>query len=300
MFIIRSRNKAFTRQERQEYGMKIAIVTGASSGMGREAVIQLADRFGGGLGEIWAVARRADRLEELRGQVPVTLRILPLDLQKPEALEELSWQLKQQKPDVKILVNAAGYGKTGTVGSIAGEEETGMVRLNCEALCGVTSAVLPYMSRESRIIQFASAAAFLPQPGFAVYAATKAFVLSYSQALNSELKPRGITVTAVCPGPVATEFFQVASPSGMLPLYKRLSMARPEKVVKLAVRDSMMGKTISVYGPLMKAFFLLCRLVPHRFLLGVMEAWNIPSTNREKNEKTNDEGAKRSNENKQR
>ena len=201
---------------------------------------------------------------------------------------------------VKILVNAAGYGKTGTVGSIAGEEETGMVRLNCEALCGVTSAVLPYMSRESRIIQFASAAAFLPQPGFAVYAATKAFVLSYSQALNSELKPRGITVTAVCPGPVATEFFQVASPSGMLPLYKRLSMARPEKVVKLAVRDSMMGKTISVYGPLMKAFFLLCRLVPHRFLLGVMEAWNIPSANREKNEKTNDEGAKRSNENKQR
>ena len=194
--------------------MKIAIVTGASSGMGREAVIQLADRFGGGLGEIWAVARRADRLEELRSQVPVPLRILPLDLQKPDALEQLGWQLKQQKPDVKILVNAAGYGKTGTVGSIAGEEETGMVRLNCEALCGVTSAVLPYMSRESRIIQFASAAAFLPQPGFAVYAATKAFVLSYSQALNSELKPRGITVTAVCPGPVATEFFQVASPSG--------------------------------------------------------------------------------------
>ena len=108
--------------------MKIAIVTGASSGMGREAVIQLADRFGGGLGEIWAVARRADRLEELRSQVPVPLRILPLDLQKPDALEQLGWQLKQQKPDVKILVNAAGYGKTGTVGSIAGEEETGMVR----------------------------------------------------------------------------------------------------------------------------------------------------------------------------
>ena len=184
--------------------MKIAIVTGASSGMGREAVIQLADRFGGGLGEIWAVARRAYRLEELRSQVPVPLRILSLDLQQPEALKALSRQLNEQKPDVKILVNAAGYGKTGAVGSVAGEEETGMVRLNCEALCGVTSAVLPYMSRESRIIQFASAAAFLPQPGFAVYAATKSFVLSYSQALNSELKPRGITVTAVCPGPVAT------------------------------------------------------------------------------------------------
>ena len=186
------------------------------------------------------------------------------------------------------------------MGSVAGEEETGMVRLNCEALCGVTSAVLPYMSRESRIIQFASAAAFLPQPGFAVYAATKSFVLSYSQALNSELKPQGITVTAVCPGPVATEFFQVASPSGMLPLYKRLSMAKPEKVVKLAVRDSMMGKTISVYGPLMKAFFLLCRLVPHRLLLKVMEAWNSPSEIRGRNENTKDEGEQRRNENQQR
>ena len=128
--------------------MKIAIVTGASSGMGREAVIQLADRFGGGLGEIWAVARRADRLEELRSQVPVPLRILSLDLQQPEALKALSRQLNEQKPDVKILVNAAGYGKTGAVGSVAGEEETGMVRLNCEALCGASLYVTgkPYYS----------------------------------------------------------------------------------------------------------------------------------------------------------
>lgn len=271
--------------------MKIAIVTGASSGMGREAVIQLADRFGGKLGEIWAVARRTERLEELSSQVPVPLRILPLDLQEPGAFEQLSCQLKLQKPDVKILVNAAGYGKTGSVGSMEREEEAGMVRLNCEALCRVTSTVLPYMSRESRIIQFASAAAFLPQPGFAVYAATKSFVLSYSRALNSELKPRGITVTAVCPGPVATEFFQVASPSGMLPLYKRLSMAKPEKVVKLAIKDSMMGKTISVYGMLMKGFFLLCRLIPHSLLLKFMEMWNSPSENGRKAENTKEEGA---------
>lgn len=256
--------------------MKIAIVTGASSGMGRETIIQLADRFSG-LGEIWAVARRKERLVELQEEIPVPLRIFTLDLQEPGSVEFFRQELNEKKPEVKILVNSAGYGKTGPIGSVSPEEETGMIRLNCEALCAVTSAVLPFMSRESRIIQFASSAAFLPQPNFAIYAATKAFVLSYSQALNSELKPRGITVTAVCPGPVKTEFFQIASPSGMLPLYKQLSMANPKKVVKLAIRDSMMGKTISVYGPLMKAFYLLCRVVPVSFLLRFMELFNQPS-----------------------
>ena len=146
-----------------------------------------------------------------------------------------------------------------------------MVALNCQALCAVTRLVLPYMAKNGRIIQFASAAAFLPQPGFAVYAATKSFVLSYSRALNSELKPRGICVTAVCPGPVKTEFFDIAETTGTIPLYKRLVMARPEKVAALALRESMMGKTVSVYGPLMKAFFLLSKILPHSLLLSIME-----------------------------
>jgi len=144
------------------------------------------------------------------------------------------------------------------------------VQVNCTALTAVTTMVLPFMPQNSRILQFASAAAFLPQPRFAVYAATKAFVLSYSRALAMELKLRQICVTAVCPGPVKTEFFDIAETTGEIPLYKRLVMADPKKVVKKALRDSMMGKTVSVYGFFMKAFFVLAKILPHDVILSLL------------------------------
>lgn len=248
-------------------GKKIAIVTGASSGMGREMVYLLADHFAA-LEEIWVVARRKERLEELVGKVPVRLRILPLDLTSEEDLGALSVLLKREQPNVKILVNGAGYGKTGAVGTIRRDLSVGMVRLNDEALVAVTEMVLPYISKNSRIIQFASAAAFMPQPCFAVYAASKSFVLSYSRALAVELKKKNIYVTAVCPGPVETEFFGIALDGGKLASIKKLTMAEPKKVVKKALMDSMKGKRISVYGPWMKAFYVLCRIVPHEILMG--------------------------------
>lgn len=250
--------------------MKTAIITGASSGLGREMARQIGDRFGG-IREVWLIARREERLQELAEEMPVPVRIFPLDLTETAALEVLERELRERKPEVMFLVNASGYGKIGPVERLSLEEETGMVALNCQALCAVTRLVLPYMARKGRIIQFASAAAFLPQPDFAVYAATKSFVLSYSRALNSELKPREICVTAVCPGPVKTEFFDIAETTGSIPLYKRLVMTKPEKVAALALRDSMMGKTVSVYGPLMKAFWLISKILPHGLLLTVME-----------------------------
>lgn len=253
--------------------MRIAIITGASAGMGREFVTQIAERFGG-IDEIWIVARRKGRLYELTGQIPAHIRCFPIDITDQEALEELGKALDEVKPDVKFLVNAAGYGKIGPVGSIDILMETGMVRLNCEAVCAVTHLVLPYMSKNSRIIQFASSAAFLPQPEFAIYAATKAFVLSYSRALDEELRPRGIRVTAVCPGPVRTEFFDIAETTGKIPLYKRISMASPKRVVQKALRDSMMGKTVSVYGVLMNLFRLLCKVLPHKLILTIMDFMN--------------------------
>ena len=240
---------------------KIAIVTGASSGMGRECVIQLADR----LAEIWVIARRRKRLDNLAKKVPVPLKVLELDLRDEIAFAELEEKLEWEDPDVKFLINGAGFGKIGETETLAMEEETGMVDVNCRALTAVTRLVLPYMSENSRILQFASAAAFLPQPRFAVYAATKSFVLSYSRALAMELKSRQIYVTAVCPGPVKTEFFDIAETTGEIPL-----MANPKKVVKKALRDSMMGKRVSVYGPLMKVFFLLVKVFPHDFILSLL------------------------------
>ena len=250
---------------------KIAVVTGASSGMGREAAIQLADQFGW-LDEIWLIARREERLARLRQELPCPSRSFELDLTKQSALSALSSALEEENPRIVFLVNAAGYGKIGQVGTVSLSEEMGMSELNCTALTAVTHLTLPYMGTNSRILQFASSASFLPQPGFAVYAATKAFVLSYSRALGEEAKKRGIYVTAVCPGPVKTEFFDIAQTTGKIPLYKMLAMADPKKVVRLAIRDSVMKKSVSVYGPLMKLFRLAAKTLPHSLLRFLMAA----------------------------
>ncbi len=253
--------------------MKIAIITGASSGMGREAARQIADRFSG-IKEVWLIARRMDRMKEVEKTLPIPARCFAIDLTDESQLKILEDELRLKKPDVKILVNASGFGKIGNTGDLSLEDETGMIRLNCEALCTVTHMVLPYMNENSRILQFASAASFLPQPGFTVYAATKSFVLSYSRALREELRPRNIGVTAVCPGPVKTEFFDIAETTGQIPIYKRIVMADPRKVVKLAIRDCMAGKSVSVYGILMKLFFVLCKVMPHEWILKMMQMFN--------------------------
>lgn len=249
-------------------GKKIAIITGASSGMGRECAIQLADRFAG-LQEIWLIARRKERLEELSCELPHPVRIFPFDLSLDGDYASLKEALEIEKPEVKWLVNAAGFGQIGMVDELSLEQSAKMVTVNCRSLVEMTQLVLPYLSNNSRILQFASAAAFLPQPRFAVYAATKSFVLSYTRALTMELAHRKISVTAVCPGPVKTEFFDLAEQTGKIALYKRLVMADPRKVVSLAIRDCMMGKSVSVYGITMKAFQVLTKLVPHSLLLQV-------------------------------
>lgn len=248
--------------------MKIAIVTGATSGMGREAVLQLSDHFS--FDEIWVIGRRMKRLCQLQDQTRTPLRRFCLDLEKRDSLLLLAQTLKEESPEVKFLVNAAGYGKIGPVGSASFGDEMGMVRLNCEALCAMTRIVLPYMPHNSRIIQFASAAAFLPQPDFAVYAATKAFVLSYSRALGEELRDKDIYVTAVCPGPVKTEFFDLAETTGQIPFYKRLVMANPRHVVRKAIKDSIMGRSMSVYGITMKAFRLISKCLPNSLIFSIM------------------------------
>lgn len=173
--------------------------------MGWECAIRLWEQFPG-LDEIWAVGRRKERLVKLEEKVNIPVRKFVLDLSQEKEREILKAELERLKPQVKFLVNAAGFGKIGNVCDLPEKDQSGMVQVNCTALTAVTTMVLPFMPQNSRILQFASSAAFLPQPGFAVYAASKAYVLSYSRALNRELKGRKIFVTAICPGPVRTEF----------------------------------------------------------------------------------------------
>ena len=249
--------------------MKIAIVSGASSGMGREFVKQL-PWFYRELDEIWITARRKGRLISLAKTSRIPCRIFEGNLLEDKVYSEILDALEKEKPDVRMLVNAAGFGKMGTAAEIAEREpeaQQEMSDLNCRALTRLTMTCLPSLTQGSRIVNLASAAAFCPQPYFAVYAATKSYVLSFSQALGAELIKNGIYVTAVCPGPVDTEFFDV---SGRLPhKWKDAVMAAPEKVVHQALIDSRKKKPVSVYGMAMKAADLGAKLLPHNMIIKI-------------------------------
>ena len=167
---------------REVLKLKIAIVTGASSGMGREFALQIPQLYKN-LDELWVVARRTDRLKSLQEQVKIPVRIFDGDMQRDYIFEKLQRELERRQADVRMLVNAAGYGKIGNVSDIDLKEQCGMVDLNCTALTRMTGICLPYLSKGSRIVNLASAASFCAQPGFCVYAASKAYVLRFSQGL---------------------------------------------------------------------------------------------------------------------
>ena len=252
--------------------MKTAIITGASSGMGRVFAKEIYRRYTN-IEEVWIIARSEDKLNSLKSEMGNKgVYVLPLDLTKEEDLKQYRTVLEERKPEVCILVNSAGYGKIGSFEEVGYEHNRGMVKLNCQALTDVTYLTLPYMRRGGQIIQLASSAAFVPQPDFAVYAATKSYVFSLSRALNRELKGKRISVTAVCPGPVKTEFFDVAEGDGTKKMkqLKMLVMAKPENVVKKAINDARKRKEKSVYGIMMQLFELLCKLLPHKLLLKIM------------------------------
>lgn len=253
--------------------MKIAIITGATSGMGRRMAIELNDTISN-IQEFWLFGRRADRLEELEKQLTKPCRFFTVDLQLCSARDMLKQALVEKQPEIVFLVNAAGYGQIGTIEGLSLEDQLGMVDLNIGALTAITRLCLPYMAAKSRIINFASSAAFLPQPNFAVYAASKSYVLSFSQSLAEELRTTGIRVTAVCPGPVKTEFFERAETSGHIPFYKYLFMANPEKVCRLALMDSVLGKDISIYGTSMKLLRIFSKLLPTKLIMMIMRLLN--------------------------
>ncbi|MDE7112575.1 MAG: SDR family NAD(P)-dependent oxidoreductase, partial [Acetatifactor sp.] len=211
--------------------MNIVIITGASSGIGREFVRRM-DRSFDSIDQFWLVARSRDKLTELADGMRHKSRIFAIDVTSNMQLERLETAVKKSNAKVRMLINCAGYGIMGAFAEQNRKSETGMIRLNCEALTNITHRMIPYMRRGSRIIQLASSAAFMPQTDFAVYAASKAYVLRFSQALGEELRERGIYVTSVCPGPVDTPFFDIAEQTGRTLAIKKYTMVQPDKVVE--------------------------------------------------------------------
>lgn len=248
--------------------MNIIMITGASSGIGMEFALQM-DSYFTNIDEFWLIARNRERMEEVAKVMQHKTRILAMDITKDAQLERLEDTVIEKNAVVRILINAAGYGLMGDFASQEVESVLGMIRLNCEALTALTHRMIPYMRRGSRIIQMASSAAFLPQIDFAVYAATKSYVLSFSRALGMELADRGIYVTSVCPGPVDTPFFDIAEKTGTTLAIKKYTMVTSERVVALALRDSYHKRSMSVCSLPIQGFELLAKFWPHDLLLAV-------------------------------
>ena len=269
--------------------MNIAIVTGASSGMGREFVLQLGNYVT--VDEIWVIARRTAALESLKNEVSTPIRPIALDLCDKESFDTFAALLKQEQPEVKLLVNAAGFGKFGAYHKVSLEDESRMLDLNCKALVLMTRITLPYMHRGSHILQLDSLSAFQPVPYITTYGATKAFVLSYSRAMNRELKKAGIRMMAMNPGWVKTEFFNHATQTNdgsEVQYYNHLWEAAD--VVATGLKDLYKTKKdYSVHGFPVRMQVRLVKLLPHSM---VMNTWLSQQKKPKNNQNLTIEGRK--------
>ena len=251
----------------------IAIVTGASSGIGKEYFLSLNAKKEE-LDEIWVVARNEEKLNALQALTDIPVRVFPLDLSKTEATDALNAVLTEETPLIRYLICASGFGRFCAVEEDDAAVLQNMVDLNCRSIVGLTKAAMPYMSKGGAMILVASVAAFQPIPYIATYGATKAFVLSYGRALNKELrKSRGARCLCVCPFWTKTAFFEraITDKTDEKPVVKKYAvMYEPTQIVKQTWKDLKKKKRdVSIYGATAKGQALLVKLLPHKLVMNV-------------------------------
>jgi uncharacterized protein len=253
-----------------------ALVTGASSGIGEEIARQLAARGHG----VTLVARREDRLKALADEIYETHGVraehIAADLGSDEGRDAMLAALEGLGLDVEILVNNAGFGGSGNVHRSDPARLAAMVALNCETLVYLQARLSPAMADRGRgaIINIASTASFQPIPGTATYAATKAFVRSLSEATHNELGAKGVSVTAVCPGPVKTEFAEQAGLGDANDKLPGFVWTDVEQVAREAVEGADKGSRVVVPGIFNRAGSLIAHYTPQSVVLPVAKrAW---------------------------
>ena len=256
----------------EKMGKTVAVITGASSGMGADFARIIAQGTAGNavdsVDEIWLIARRRDRLEALEKELGRDARVLPLDLSVGGDIERYAQLLRDEKPRVRVLVNAAGYGKFAKAEDTPLDASLGMIDLNARALTEITLRTLPCMDAGAAVINLGSLSSFQPVPYMAVYGSSKAYVLSFSRALNVELKPRGIRVIAVCPGWVRTDFLDLAPTDPKAVIYFDKMWESRDVAVK-AFADLAKGRDVSVLGLSVRLQVLLTKLLPHRLVMSI-------------------------------
>jgi uncharacterized protein len=248
----------------------VALITGASAGIGADLARVFADNGH----ELVLVARREDRLAALADAIAAAGRprpiVLAIDLERRDAAPRIAAELTSRGLEPAIVVNNAGFGLAGAAAALDRDEQLGMIDLNVRALTELSLAFVDSLARHrGGILNVASVAAFMPGPGMAVYYATKAYVLSFSEALHRELADRGIRVTALCPGPVPTEF-QARSGMRLSPALNIISLP-PARVAQIGYRGLMRGQRVVVAGIGNWIAVLLLRFVPHALLMAVVD-----------------------------
>ena len=248
--------------------MSIAILTGASAGLGQSFFRGLQKRHPD-LDGIWLIARRRERLEAMAEGCPIPVTVIPADLTDPAVYDQLGEKLKSDGVSVKILINNAGLGELDYVIDSDWATQSRMVDLNCRALTAVTTVVLPHMERGGFVLNVCSIASFCPNARMTVYSSTKAYVMSFTKGLREELKPHGINVLAVCPGPMKTEFLAVANIGDRSKMFNFLPYSDPDIVADRALVKAAKGRCVYTPKFLFKFYRLLAKSVPHCILMKI-------------------------------
>lgn len=262
----------------QEKKLRVAVVTGASSGMGAEFARRICVDNTFDFDEIWLIARRENRLTELAKELPKPARTLTLDLTDTAAYQAFALALEMNHVEVALLVNAAGFGIFAHIADIDLKTQLDMIDLNAKAFTAMSALCIPRMKKGAAILNICSLSSFQPVPYINVYAATKAYALSYSRALGVELKTRGIRVIGICPGWVQTEFFDTAEKEKNNAVPNKKPLWTAEQVVTKALRDFKKGKAVSILGFSVRAQVLLVKLLPHRLVMRIWMAQQGHST----------------------
>ncbi len=241
--------------------MSLAIITGASSGIGREFALQLKEKAG--VNSFCLIARREERLIALKDELNAECKIICADLCTDEGVEKIRDYLENERPRVKFLVNCAGFGDFGSFDQISEDTVCRMIDLNVKALVRITHMCVPFMEKGGRIIEMGSGSCFTPLPYFNVYSSSKVFVLHYTKSLNYELKKYGVRATCFCPGWVDTEFLSLAKRDSAVTMPKATKpLLTAERCVAKCVKASIKGKSMCVTNWYTKLQHVLFKILP--------------------------------------
>ena len=248
----------------------IAIVTGASSGLGKEFVKLLSAKKG--LDEIWIISRNEEKLKKIQKRYGEKIVVYPMDLSSLENIKTFGENPSLKNCNIRYLINNAGFAKFCSYDDISIDESINMIDLNISGVVAMGLVCIPHMKKGSHILNIASQASFQPLPYQNIYSSTKAFVRNYTRALNVELREKGITATAVCPGWMKTGLYDRGIIDAKKATTNFTNMVTPDVVAKKALADAEHGKDMSVYSTYVKPCHTIAKLLPQKT---IMKLWLI-------------------------